>query len=146
MIAITPNKAEMREIKRTLRSLEKHMTPPEMRKVMGNLSAVMAEDVHYNFDHDRTFDDQRMPKLKSATIKHKQKIGKTTKLFISGFLQKIQIKVTSTMAMIFSPARYALPLNDRQKHGAPFKFMGFGKRLLKKIDTELKHWMDKLGR
>jgi len=164
---------------------------PQRKKMFKDIAVAVQKDIHWNFDHDRTYDDQRMPKLTATTWRLKNlgmitaKSGKrkgkrmtaaqirakrlrqsksagssagrvirASKLYVTGLLQKIRFNANADRAIVWSPADYALALNERSRvrpwggksrPAKPFKFMGFGKRVLGKIDKILvKHIFNKI--
>lgn len=136
------NKSDWNSLQNTMNNLIKTLSPNEMKRHNFRQGTIIQKDIADNFAKDRTFDDEKMPDLKPSTIAIKKKANKTKKLFMFGTLQKTFINATHKGVMVFSRALYGVALNERSKdrYGnklEPFKFAGWGKRL---INATMKLW------
>lgn len=138
---IAANKQDMQRIQKALRKSALLLGPAKMKRLMQSLGVLVQSNTLENIRKDRTIDGSKMPALKPSTIKRKRKTGHGKKLKWDGQLQKLNIKSGSDEVRITSAGykdgySYATYLNEVRKN--PFKFMGFGKKLVNEIMAEIK--------
>jgi len=143
-LSIKMNEAQYRDVQGLLRRMVLKFSPQDMKRKMYRIGTVIQADIDENFDKEITFDGNASPALKPATIKWKADNNKTKKLKRFGFLQKLKIEATPKSVSVYTEAPYGRALNEREKYGLPFHFMGYGKKLLKKIDEVLRRILDEI--
>jgi len=130
-----------KEIRYALAKAALMLSPAKMKKMLYQVGTVIQSETLENIAKKRTYDGGTMPQLRPSTIKHKKRIGKTDYLKVNGGLQKLNIKSQPDEVRVVSQGyshgnSYASILNQRKKR--PFKFMGFGKKLIDKVLSEIR--------
>jgi len=144
------------------KQLDRRLKGRERKNFLNQIGQIIENDIGENIDKGQMFDGGKMPFLADSTIKRKAAAGKNKKLRWNGALRKLDHKAGKDSVTVWSEghtskANYADILNEygggpkkyrynfgKKEPKQPFRFAGYGDKLMKKINKEILYWINKI--